>query len=86
MSADLKRKSLGAFLGIRIRLFRKLLHQIAVPVAMRHFVLAQRPRDLILIETKEQKIQRDSTKLHDERSYAEPSKKLNMKRSAHVLF
>ncbi len=86
LPAQLKSKSLGAFFGIGISGFCKLLHQIAVPIAMWHFMLAHRPRDLSLIETEEQKIQRDGIKLHCNCSYAEPSEKLYMKRSAHDYF
>lgn len=53
---------------------------------MRHFVLAHRPRDLILIETEEQKIQRDGIKLQKNRSDTEPAKKLNMSQDFQKLF
>ncbi len=86
LAADLKSKSIGAFGVICIRRFRELLHQIAVAVAMRHLVLAHRPRDLILIETEQQKIQRDGIKLHRNCSNAEPSKNLNTKGCDHLLF
>jgi hypothetical protein len=86
VTAQLQGESLRAFGIIRIRGFRKLLHQIAIAIAVRHFVLAQRPRDLSLIETKEQKIQRDSIKLHRNCSNTHPCEKFYMKRRVHVLF
>jgi hypothetical protein len=64
VAADLKRKSFRAFGIIRICGFCQLLHEIAIAIAMRHFMLAHCPRDLILIETEEQKIQRDGIKLY----------------------
>jgi hypothetical protein len=41
---------------------------------MRHFVLAHRPRNFILIETKQQKIQRDGIKLYPNRKETKPCK------------
>jgi hypothetical protein len=86
LAAELEGKTLGALFIIRICGLCELLHQIAVAVAMRHFMLAERPRDLVLIEPEEQKIQRDGTKLYSNCSNAEPGEKPYMKRSAHLLF
>jgi hypothetical protein len=73
LSADLKCKSLCPLFIRGIRGFCELFHQIAVPIAMRHLMLAEGSRDLALIQTEQQKIQRDGIKLHCNSNYAEPS-------------
>ena len=70
-----------SFIGLVSIGFRKLLHQEAMAVAMRHFMFALSAGDVLLIDVEEQKRERHSIQLHRNRRDAEPGCPFNMKRN-----
>jgi hypothetical protein len=81
LSVELRAGAFGFFIVIVSVCFRKLFHQVAMAVAMRHYMFALSARDVFPIEMKEQKRERHSVQLHGNRNDAEPGCPLDMKRN-----
>jgi len=84
MSIERCSRAFRFFIAIDIIGFRHLLHQKTMAVAIRHFMLAERAGDIILVEMKKKRLERHRIELQHERRNTNERKNPRRKRSIHV--
>ena len=83
MSVERRSRSFRLFITSDIIGLRHLLHEEALAVAIRHFMLAECAGDIVLVEMKEERLERHGIELQHERRNPDEREDSCMKRSIH---